>query len=104
VQAVLGRGDDPRLVRATEGVRLLPPVAGCGPRRAVVGMRRRTAGGEGPGDAGERDSPAQQAAPAEPRALVAGQDSTTAVSRDSGSDRAFTAFENSLTCSGVSWS
>lgn len=104
MQPVLGRGDDPGLVRAAEGVRLLPPVTGGCPRRALVGMRGGTTGGEGPGDAGERDSPAQQAAPAEPRALVAGQDSTAAVSRDSGSDRAFTEFENSLTCSGVSWS
>ena len=104
MQPILGRCDDPGLVRATEGVRLLPPTAVGGPGGALVGVRGRATRGEGPGDAGERDSPAQQAAPAEPRALVAGQDSTAAVSRDSGSDRAFTEFENSLTCSGVSWS
>jgi hypothetical protein len=102
VQAVLGRGDDARLVRATEGVGV------AGVRGRLAGGSGRAAGREGSGgDAGRGDTAADQAPPGEasrlPRLFLgrAGQDSTAAVSWDSGSASAFTAFASAWTSSSL---
>ncbi len=89
MQPVLGRGDDPGLVGAAE----CEGVAGADLRRAVRGGR--PAGREGArGQPGGGDAAAADQGPSGERVL--GQDSTAAVSRDSGSESALTAFARAL--------
>ncbi len=84
MQPVLGGGDDAGLVRAAERERVRT-AGGC---RTVRG--RRTPGSERAGrQTGGRDTATDQTAA---RDRVLGQDSTAAVSRDSGSASALTAF------------
>lgn len=69
-------------------------------RRLRIGLRRgRPAGRE---RAGSQTGGGDPAADQSPSRDPLGQDSTAAVSLDSGSESALTAFESAWTCSGVS--
>jgi hypothetical protein len=102
VQAVLGRRGDAGLVLAAERER----VASAG-RRAAVGSGRSTGRERTRGEAGGGDTATDQASPGESASLLCffrrllGQDSTAAVSWESGSDSALTALARSWTWSGV---
>ncbi len=105
MEPVLCGRDDAGLVLTPEGVRR----RALGGRLLLGGVpgRPRTRGTRRARDAGQRDAAAEQPTTAQPRARGCGaavQESTVAVSRESGSDRALTATARSLTCSGVSWS
>jgi hypothetical protein len=86
VQPVLDGGDDPRLVSPAEGE---GPLGVPGRRRVVAGAT----GDEGAGEPGGGRATADQSTPGDPRA----QESTTAVSLESGSASAFTAPASRLT-------
>jgi len=111
VQPVLGRRDDAGLVLAAERVRRLGGGGRPG-RRPVAGATDRE-GADHPGggrtaaeEAAPGDAPALRVALLAHRFVVpsARQESTAAVSWDSGSDSALTASDSCLTSSGVSWS
>lgn len=108
MQTVLGGSDDAGLVRAAERERVPSR------RRCVSVGRGRAAGRERTGrEAGGRDAAADQATardPGTPGSVLGrvdlgvgllGQDSTAAVSRDSGSESALTAFASASTSSSV---
>jgi hypothetical protein len=104
VQPVLGGRDDAGLVLPAEreGV----AAAGSG---LAVGRGRPTGRERARGEPGCGDAAADQAAPGEPAALfllrlLLVQDSTAAVSWDSGSESALTALARSLISPWLSWS
>jgi hypothetical protein len=96
VQSVLGGRDDAGLVLATERERVRTTGGGF-----AVGGGRPTGRERARGEAGGSDTAADQASTGESASLLLlgwlpGQDSTAAVSWDSGSESALTAFARSL--------
>jgi hypothetical protein len=104
VQPVLGGRDDAGLVLATERERVAATGGGF-----AVGSGRPTGRERARGKAGGGDTAADQASSGESASVLLvswllGQDSTAAVSWDSGSESALTAFARSLISFWPSWS